>query len=277
MFQPKKSLGQNFLTDPNSARKITESMNVVPGDVVVEIGPGKGVLTSLLAPAAAHLYVVEIDERAVAYLRKKFDGEENISVVHEDFLHIDLLELSRRHGRRLRIIGNIPYYITTPILFHVLDQREAVSDLQMMMQKEVALRLGARPSTKEYGILAVITALYGPAEILFTVSPNAFYPKPSVQSAVVRMTLRRTIPCTTGEEKNFRNLVRLTFGKRRKMLRSALKSAGVDAGVLESLPFDLGRRPEELGVEDFLTLTRELMSRNSAPSFPGSGSEEEDR
>lgn len=241
-------------------------MKVSPNDIVVEIGPGKGVLTSLLLPLVKHLYAVEIDERAVEYLNQLFNRHKKLTIIHNDILNVDLQSIANEHHAQLRIIGNIPYYITTPILFRLFDQRPAISDIQMMMQKEVARRLVAKPSTKDYGILAVVTQFYGTPELLFSVSPNAFYPKPNVTSAIMRLTLNKETGCSPDEEKMFRRIVRATFGKRRKMLRSSLKSSRISDDIINSLTFDIQKRPEELTPDDFLSLIRELRQHDAIMS-----------
>jgi 16S rRNA (adenine1518-N6/adenine1519-N6)-dimethyltransferase len=259
VFQPKKSLGQNFLTDPNIARKIVDEMCLSPDDVVLEIGPGKGVLTALLLPRVRHLIAVEIDSRAVEYLRARYQ-EQSLTILEDDILNVDLEQLSSHHQAPLRVIGNIPYYITAPILFHLIDHRQVIRDVQMMMQREVAQRIIAQPRTKQYGILSVTCRYVGTPEILFPVSPNAFFPKPHVESAVARLTFIKRQTENSDEEFVLRQIVRGTFGKRRKTLRNGLKSLGIDETILRECGFDLDLRPEALTVEDYISLTRSLMA-----------------
>ena len=259
MFRPKKSLGQNFLTDPNIARKIVDGLSPSPDDVVLEIGPGKGVLTALLLPRIRRLIAVEIDSRAVEYLRARHE-EQALTIIQDDILNVDLEKLSNQYRTPLRIIGNIPYYITTPILFHLIDHRRVIADAQMMMQKEVARRLIAQPGSKQYGILSVTCQYVGTPEILFTVSPNAFYPKPAVDSAIARLTFSAQKPPGSEEEIVLRQIVRGTFGKRRKTLRNGLKSLGVDEAVLRNCGFNLDLRPEALSVHEYISLTHSLMA-----------------
>lgn len=260
MFQPKKSLGQNFLTDPNIARKIVEALSPSQDDVVVEIGPGKGILTGLLLPRVRHLIAVEIDQRAVEYLQARLQHHHSLTILHADILTVDLEQLSAQHHSPLRIIGNIPYYITTPILFHLIDHRQVIRDVQMMMQREVAQRLTAQRGSKQYGILSVTCRYVGTPQILFLVSPNAFYPKPRVDSGVIRLVFSSDHPPGTEEEFILRQIVRGTFGKRRKTLRNGLKSLGINEALLRDCSFDLDLRPEALTVDDYLALTRSLIS-----------------
>ncbi len=234
-------------------------MSPLPDDVVLEIGPGKGVLTELLLPRVRHLIAVEIDPRAVEYLRARHQ-EQSLTILENDILNVDLEQLSIRHKTPLRIIGNIPYYITAPILFHLIDHRQVIRDVQMMMQREVAERLTAQPRSKQYGILSVTCRYVGTPEILFTVSPNAFFPKPHVESAVARLTFIKRQTEYSDEEFVLRQIVRGTFGKRRKTLRNGLKSLGVDEKILCECGFDLDLRPEALTVADYISLTRSLIS-----------------
>jgi 16S rRNA (adenine1518-N6/adenine1519-N6)-dimethyltransferase len=183
-----------------------------------------------------------------------------LTIIEDDILNVDLEQLSIQHKTPLRIIGNIPYYITAPILFHLIDHRQVIRDVQMMMQREVAERLTAQPRSKQYGILSVTCRYVGTPEILFTVSPNAFFPKPHVESAVARLTFIKRQTEYSDEEFVLRQIVRGTFGKRRKTLRNGLKSIGIDEDTLRECGFDLDLRPEALTVEDYISLTCSLMS-----------------
>jgi 16S rRNA (adenine1518-N6/adenine1519-N6)-dimethyltransferase len=250
VFKPKKSLGQNFLRDENILRKIVESLDLRSGDVVVEIGSGQGALTKHLIDRPVTFIGIELDGGAVELLKQSIG--ETVDVIQGDVLDVHLGDLSERHGRRLRIVGNIPYYLTSQILFWLFDSRPVLVDATLMMQLEVARRLAAHPRTKEYGILSIFAQFYADAEILFKVSRNCFFPKPEVDSAVVRLNFKQTLPDC--DEKLFRSIVRSTFGTRRKTLRNGLKSMGLDDRTLEDVPFDLTKRPEELDIVDFVSL-----------------------
>jgi 16S rRNA (adenine1518-N6/adenine1519-N6)-dimethyltransferase len=179
-----------------------------------------------------------------------------LELIHRDVLEVNLDELAKHAGRKLRIVGNIPYYLTSEILFWLFDARTAVADATMMVQFEVARRLVAPPKNKEYGILSIFTQFYTECGILFKVSRNCFFPKPEVDSAVVRFTFREQLPeC---DENLFRSIVRSTFGQRRKTLRNGLKSMGFDDRVLDQISFDLKRRPEDLSVDEFLSLSQSI-------------------
>lgn len=257
MIIPRKSLGQNFLRDKNISRKIVEALHIQPGETIVEIGPGEGALTELLVGKAEHLKVIEIDARAIELLRDRFGP--SLHIVHDDVLHVRLTSVLSEPGVKARILGNIPYNITSEVLFWLIDQRAAVVDATLMVQREVAQRLVARPGTKEYGILSVMTQLYLPPRLLFRVSAGSFFPRPAVESAVVRLDASMPVPEHPGDL--LRVLVRGTFGKRRKTLFNGLRSLGFQESDLEHCPLDLVRRPDELSVEEFLQLARFLENR----------------
>lgn len=264
-LRPRKSLGQHFLRDENIARKIVSAIDPQPGDVMVEIGPGEGALTSLLAGRVRWLVAVEIDRRAAAVVRESFGGR-GVEVREEDFLVTDLTALAGWAGDRLRIVGNIPYNITSPILFHVLDHRGAVRDSTLMMQREVARRLVAQPRTKDYGILSVLCQFYADVTMLFDVRPGAFVPRPAVTSSVVRLTPLRSPRCAVADEDFFRSMVRGVFGKRRKTLRNSLTAFLGERPAENRGTIDLGQRPEELSVSDLARLSNELFRHLRTPA-----------
>ncbi len=254
MIAPRKSLGQHFLRDENIARNIVKALGLHRNETVVEIGPGTGALTKYLTKAAATVVGIEVDRRAVAVLRSSFG--DTVEIVEADILRVDLHSLANRYRNPLRVVGNIPYYITSEILFLLFDSRTAIQDATLMMQSEVAQRLIAKPKTKNYGILSVSTQFYTEPEILFKVSRNSFYPKPKVDSAVVRLAFKKELPSCNIPL--FTNIVRSTFGKRRKTLRNGLRYMGFLDEQLNGLQVDLKRRPEELSVEEYLDLTVQL-------------------
>jgi 16S rRNA (adenine1518-N6/adenine1519-N6)-dimethyltransferase len=255
VFKPIKSLGQNFLRDENILRKIVESLSLCAGDIVVEIGPGQGALTKHLVDQPITLIGIEVDERAITLLQQSFDGK--MTLLHASVLDANLHNISEKHQKKLRIVGNIPYYLTSEILIWLFEAHIIVTDATLMMQLEVARRLIADTKNKEYGILSVFTQFYTDCEILFKVSRNCFYPRPDVDSAVVRLKFKESLPKC--DEQLFRSVVRATFGKRRKTLRNGLKSLGYEDGVFDQLSFDLTKRPEELEVDDFILLTNNLI------------------
>ena len=257
-LRPKKRLGQNFLTDPNIARKIVAAVPAPPEARVVEIGPGTGALTALLAERFEDFVAVEVDERAVTLLHEQLPG---VDVRHADVLEVDWRALaSERAGASpLHVVGNLPYYVTSQILFSLLDARAVMASAVVMMQREVAERLVASHGTKTYGILSVILQQYADVALLFRVSRNVFYPRPDVTSAVVRIDFRTDEPEEAVPFELFREVTRTAFNQRRKTLRNSL------SGLLERYGVTLaeewsGRRAEELSPAEFVALTRFLQN-----------------
>ena len=251
-FRPIKRLGQHFLTDPNVARKIVDALRAPENARVVEIGAGTGALTDLLSARFCDLIAIEVDERAVNVLKERVGG---VDIRQMDALAIDWATLVRGEDQ-LFVIGNLPYYITSQILFSLLECRVHIGEAVLMMQLEVAQRLVAVPRTKAYGILSVILQNYAGVEVLFRVSRNVFRPKPDVTSAVVRIVFREA----GDREPNprlFREVVRSAFNQRRKTLRNSLGSLLEERGC--ELPAGWGaRRAEELTPEEFVALTNSL-------------------
>jgi 16S rRNA (adenine1518-N6/adenine1519-N6)-dimethyltransferase len=260
-YMPKKSLGQHFLHDMNIARKIVEELHPEISDAVLEIGPGKGVLTSLLVASGARITAADIDERSIDALRERFPSESthNLRLLHTDILDVALAELDQSDTERLRVIGNLPYNITSQILFRLFDQHARVRDAVFMMQREVADRLVAPHGGKDYGILSVMTQVHARVRRCFHVSPNVFTPRPKVWSSVVHLEFHDEL---LGEIRNysfFRSLVKATFGKRRKTLANSLRYADIDITAVRELHEDwLSLRPEQLAVGDFITLSNIL-------------------
>lgn len=256
MLRPKKSLGQNFLQDVNVAQKIVRLFDPTPSDTIVEIGPGKGALTSLLLERVPHLTVIELDDQLAAELQTQFT--DTITVIHRDVLQVPFDQFGTA-DKPARVIGNIPYNITTPILFHIIDYRSVLRDFSVMMQTEVAQRIVAKPRTKEYGILSIFLQYYCTAKILFSVSKNSFFPIPSVSSTIVHLDFTAPHTPQAHNDALFRRVVRGTFGTRRKTLRNGLRNIGVPPSACEALSVDLELRPEELTVADFVLLSNELV------------------
>lgn len=267
-FAPSRRFSQNFLTDPRTAQKIVDALGVKAGDVVFEIGPGKGVLTErLLRTEAAGVVAVDLDPRAIQYLKQQSWAQSpRLRLVEGDALQQDLSAIAPKSGRLL-VIGNIPYAITTPILFALFEHRAIVHRAVVMMQREVGQRCVASVGSKDYGILAVATWYASVAKIAFTVPPGAFFPKPAVTSAVVRFEMRTVDPFTTSYA-DFMDFVRSAFSQRRKVLANALASWSQrirgcsirELGLVYG-PFDLGRlRAEELSPEQLEDLRVQIVS-----------------
>ncbi len=249
---PKKHLGQNFLRDPNTARRIVAGLEASGRAPVVEIGPGTGALTGILLERFERLRVIEVDSRAAELLGARWP---DLDITQGDVLGADWPALAAEMGAPLSVIGNLPYYITSPILFSLLDAAAAgvLAEAVIMMQYEVAARLIAEPRTKQYGILSVAVQLLCEAKILFPVSRNVFHPKPDVRSAVVRL-VPRADGLSLEEAQNVRIVVRTAFNQRRKTLRNSLRSmAGPDGNRIPEKW--RGVRAEELTPHDFVELT----------------------
>ena len=257
-FPPvRKSLGQHFLSDPRILARIADALDPRSDETVIEIGPGRGGLTQELLARAGRVIAIEIDRMLAARLRERYAGDPRLDVVERDVLETDLGVLA---GGDFALVGNVPYYITTPILFHALHPPRPTRAVYLV-QREVADRLSARPGTKAYGALTVNVGALASAETLFRIPPGAFSPPPAVDSAVVRITPRATPAVTPNEEERFRVLVQQAFGMRRKQMRRVVRSIlGVSAARAEELLSAIGIepevRPETLSPEQFAALLR---------------------
>lgn len=256
MVRPKKHLGQHFLTDPSIAERIVGALDTKPGDTVIEIGPGTGVLTGPLLEKDIRLLPVEIDPESAIHLKKRWPNLEKL-LIEEDFLklNIDAYTTDPFH-----VIGNFPYNISSQIFFRVLEYRQRIPSVVCMLQKEVATRIASPPGSKEYGILSVLLQAYFEIQYLFTVKPGSFFPPPKVTSGVIRLTRNSTFSLQC-DEKLFFLVVKSTFNHRRKMIRNSLKS------ILLNLDSDfelLSKRPEQLSVPEFIELTRWVESQQKA-------------
>lgn len=253
----KKSLGQHFLTDKNIARKIVREAGITSCDEVWEIGSGRGILTKCLLEKCRTLTVFEIDAQWVDYLKGHFDDPKLI-IVHADILDVDFYNYSREEP--LKIVANLPYQITSPLLFRILDFRELISTITIMIQDEVADRLCASPGNKDYGRLSVKVQLFFNVTKLFTVPAHVFSPPPKVISAVVKLLPRRKA-YRINDEKTLWNLIDTVFTYRRKMLRKSLSNI-LDDQELETLKqsftLDLQRRPETLSIQEFVELANQI-------------------
>jgi 16S rRNA (adenine1518-N6/adenine1519-N6)-dimethyltransferase len=253
----RKSLGQHFLTDRRILGRIADALQLQGGETVVEIGPGRGALTDILAERAGRLIAVEVDRALAGILRERYARRSNVLIAEADVLQVSLGALA---AGPYVLVGNVPYYITTPILFHALEHPRAERSVYLV-QREVADRLTAAPGSKEYGALTVNVAAVARAEMLFKVPAGAFSPPPKVESAVVRITPLATPHVTHEEEEPLRKLVQGAFGMRRKQMRRVirtLRSLGAEEAdvVLGAAGIDPEARPETLSVEQFVKLLR---------------------
>lgn len=248
--RPKKALGQHFLTDLNVARRIADTIDGFTDLPIVEVGPGMGVLTQFLVEKGCDLTVVEIDTESVAWLKANMPALDG-HILEADFLRLDLGELF--NGRKMCVIGNYPYNISSQIFFHILQWRNLVVCCSGMLQKEVAERLAAPPGTKARGILSVLLQAWYDVEYLFTVDEHVFNPPPKVKSGVVKLT-RNNVDTLGCDEALFRTVAKTTFGQRRKTLRNSLKGLLPAGAPMPDSPL-LALRPEQLSVSQFIELT----------------------
>ncbi len=256
--RPLKKFSQNFLTNPFYQQKIVQNLQIHRQDVVMEIGPGQGALTEHLIRAhPRRLIVIEIDPRWSKVLKEKFGS--SVEIIEQDILTVDTEALIGKE-QPFKVIGNLPYHITSPILFYLIDRHRAIERAVLMMQKEVARRICAQPGNKEYGILSVISQTYARVEYLFDIKRGNFFPAPKVDSAVIALNFFREIP-DLDDEHLFRNIVRRTFNFRRKTLKNSL-SRIFDRAFVNSLDETLlAKRPEQLGIKEFKELSNHFKTR----------------
>jgi 16S rRNA (adenine1518-N6/adenine1519-N6)-dimethyltransferase len=254
---PLKRFGQNFLQDQNIVKKIISEIDPKENELIVEIGPGQGAITSLLLESKANLTAIEIDKRVIEDLKTRFI---DLQLMQADFLKLDLNQFTNSAKQRIRVVGNIPYNITSPILFKLFENNIIVQDAVFMVQYEVAKRMTAKMGSEDYGILSVLLEYFGNTKLAFKVSPNVFYPKPNVYSAVVHINFNEK---RNNSEFNsmFKSIVKSSFGNRRKTLKNSL-SNGIFASVnFSDCGIDLSLRAEQLNVDDFIKLTEFISNK----------------
>ena len=253
----RKRFGQHFLSDPAIVDAIIRTIHPTGDDVIVEIGPGQGAITDALARLAGHLHAVELDRDLVARLRRKYAELPNVTVHEADALQFDFASL----GDRIRVVGNLPYNISTPLLFHLLKFRERILDMHFMLQKEVVNRMAAGPGSKAYGRLGIMLGCHLHIESLFDVPPEAFDPPPEVTSAVVRLDPLSPGTFDIKNEAGLSTLVSTAFMQRRKTLRNSLKKS-VEATDFEAVGIDPGLRPEQVSIADYVRLSNHLSQKS---------------
>ncbi|KUJ82775.1 16S rRNA (adenine(1518)-N(6)/adenine(1519)-N(6))-dimethyltransferase RsmA [Microbulbifer flavimaris] len=256
-FQHKarKRFGQNFLVDENIIERIVRAIAPKEDDRLVEIGPGQGAITALLLQRCPSLTAVELDRDLIPLLEFKFRDYPEFSIIEQDALKYDFGNLAG--DEQLRIVGNLPYNISTPLLFHLLSFRGKIRDMHFMLQKEVVDRLSAVPGNKSYGRLSVMVQYHCRVQGLFPVPPQSFRPAPKVDSAIVRLVPHATPPHPAQDEDLLERLVNVAFQQRRKTLRNAIKPLYPELDI-SALPVDAGRRPETLSVKEFVELANYL-------------------
>ena len=254
---PKKHLGQNFLHERTIIDKIVQAVNPKPGERLVEIGPGQGAITFPLLGRHGELTVIEFDRDLIFPLTEAARAHGTLTVIHRDVLKVDFSELAGPDHGRIRLVGNLPYNLSSPILFHALDHAAAISDMTFMLQKEVVERMASGPGSKVYGRLSVMLQAYCTVTPLFTVPPGAFRPAPKVDSAVVRLVPLPPESLAVRDRGGFERVVRDAFGQRRKTLRNALSTL-CDAGAIEAAGIRPDARAEQIEVGDFIRLANSL-------------------
>ena len=254
--QPRKRFGQNFLRDDGVIDDIERAIAPTADDHLVEIGPGEGALTQALMTSGCKLDAVELDRNLTTRLLAAFSIYPGFTLHSADALAFDFSELASP-AQRLRVVGNLPYNISTPLIIRLLEQKTAIEDMHFMLQLEVVERLAAQPGSKEWGRLGVLTQLQCEVEKLFEVPPEAFYPPPKVQSAVVRLTPRQTSPYPPVHLPDLHRLVTQAFSQRRKTLRNNFKGTLTDDNF-ELLGINPSARAETLSIEDFIAMTNHL-------------------
>lgn len=249
----RKRFGQHFLHDPYVLEKITVAIHPKKADTLVEIGPGYGALTDHLLTGCGKLVLVEIDRDLSAFLKKKYKQRKNIILCQKDALQFDFLAL-KTDNQFFRMVGNLPYNISTPLLFHLFSQIPCIEDMHFMLQKEVVLRLTALVGTANYGRLSVMTQYFCDNIPLFTVPSSAFIPAPRVESAVVRLIPRRNPPLVARNLEHFSTIIKEAFSYRRKMIGNALKKI-INVNKLKTIDINPQLRPQELTVKDFIKIS----------------------
>ena len=261
--QARKRFGQNFLHDPAVIHRIVSAIRPQPDDALVEIGPGMGALTELLLESNPSLQILELDRDLVPILRTRFFNYPDLRIHEGDALRFDFRKLY--DGRPLRVVGNLPYNISTPLIFHLLEQADIIGDMHFMLQKEVVQRLAAVSGDSAYGRLGIMTQYYCRVQPLFEVGPGAFRPQPKVDSAIVRLVPHQQLPHPADDIKMLERVVRTAFNARRKTLRKALGDL-VPAAVWETLGIDSGLRPENLSLAEFVAVANSLSAAGDTPN-----------
>ncbi len=260
-FNIRKDYGQNFLTDANILQKIIDCAGVTKEDLVIEIGPGLGSMTTGLCEAAGSVLAVEIDRALIPILEETLAGDDNVEIINADVLKIDLkAEIDkRRKGRNVKVVANLPYYITTPIIMGLLEMNAGIDSITVMVQREVADRMQVGPGTKDYGALSLAVQYYSRPKIVVNVPPECFMPRPKVGSAVIRLDIYKEPPVKAKDPELMFKIIRAAFNQRRKTLTNALSNGmslekDVIAKALETLSLPPGIRGEALTLEQFAKL-----------------------
>jgi len=257
--KPRKRFGQNFLHDKMVIQRIVNNINPRQGDHIVEIGPGEGALTELVLDKIGAMDVVELDRDLIPLLKIRFVMQGGLTIHQADALKFNFCEL-KDNEKKLRIIGNLPYNISTPLLFHLFDNSHCIQDMHFMLQKEVVDRIVAKPGDSAYGRLGIMMQYYCHSEYVFTVKPGAFRPPPKVDSAIVRLIPHEKPPVAVNDFDTFSKIVNFSFTQRRKTLRNILKGK-LEASQIEELGIEPTIRPERLSLQDFTKIANRLSTQ----------------
>lgn len=259
-IRPNKNLGQNFLSDPNLIHKIVDILEIYPDEDVLEIGTGLGVLTYQLAKEALEVISVEKDKRLFQIATKEFGGKENLKLIHADFLKINLSALLKNNHLPLKVVGLIPYSLSSKILFNLLDHHSLFQFAVLTLQKEVAARLTANPGTKDYGILTILMGIDAQCRKLFDVEPGSFIPPPQVTSTVIKIEFFKQSPFLIYDHPLFKKLIKTAFATRRKTIQNALKPLLKNGRVKpwEQAGIDPCLRPEQISIPQYVGLANTL-------------------
>ena len=270
-FSFQKKFGQNFLIDENVVEKIVRDAGVTKDDFVLEIGPGIGTMTQILCENAREVVAVEIDDKLIPILMEDtLSWYDNVTVIHEDILKLDIVKLAneRNGGKPIKVVANLPYYITTPIIMGLFESHVPLDSITIMVQKEVADRMQVGPGTKEYGALSLAVQYYAKPEIVAIVPPNCFMPRPNVGSAVIRLTRHKEVPVQVNDEKLMFKIIRASFNQRRKTLANGLNNAPdihlskeVIQESIEELGVPVTIRGEALTLQQFAQLSNIIGSK----------------
>lgn len=269
-FQFKKKFGQNFLIDPHVLDKIVDAAQITKDDFVLEIGPGIGTLTQYLCENARQVLAVEIDDKLIPILKETLQPYDNVEVLHGDILKQDIQQIADTYndGKPIKVVANLPYYITTPIIMELFESHVPLANVTVMVQKEVADRMQVGPGTKEYGALSLAVQYYAKPEIVAIVPPNCFMPRPNVGSAVIRLTRHKEVPVQVNDEKLMFKIIRASFNQRRKTLANGLNNAPdihlskeVIQESIEELGVPVTIRGEALTLQQFAQLSNIIGSK----------------
>ena len=269
-FVFQKKFGQNFLIDEHVLSKIIRSAEITEDDFVVEIGPGIGTLTQYLAASAREVAAIEIDDALIPILKDTLSAYDNVTVIHEDVLKVDLCKLAeeKNGGKPIKVVANLPYYITTPIIMGLFENHVPVESITIMVQKEVADRMKTGPGSKDYGALSLAVQYYAKPELVANVPPNCFMPRPRVGSAVIRLTRHTEVPVEAEDERLMFQIIRASFNQRRKTLVNGLGNApelhipkDMTTEVLEEMGLSASVRGEALTLAQFAELSNRILEK----------------